>query len=143
MLPRSLRSDEKAYYVRYQKLHKDNFVDANTYKTHPWIALDMETKDRLHIEKSYIYNPKTSREFLQERFPNKEIPENFETRIRAFITLPVYTLKYRTLLEIRNQFENTDDIDKLELPKQLAEDLKRTIEYRNSQMQMDVSEAME
>lgn len=159
MFPRSLRSEDKAYvrfinktdriveliwlnfngkYVRYRILEKDHFVDVNTYKNHPWIALDMKTKDRLHIEKGFIYNPKTSREYLQERYPDREIPENYEARIRTNITLPLYTLKYRSLIEIRNHFRTVEDVDKLELPKPLAEDLKRIIEHRNSQLAVDV-----
>lgn len=159
MLPRSFRSEDKAYvrfinktdrvveliwlnfngkYVRYRILGKDHFVDVNTYKNHPWIALDMKTKDRLHIEKGFVYNPKTSREYLQERYPDKRIPENYETRIRTNITLPLYSLKYRSLIEIRNHFRNVEDVDKLELPKPLAEDLKRIIEHRNSQMEVEM-----
>ncbi|KAJ8925368.1 hypothetical protein NQ315_009198 [Exocentrus adspersus] len=154
VLPRShsLRSEDKAYvrfinktdrmveliwlnfngkYVRYQILEKDHFVDVNTYKTHPWIALDVKTKDRLHIEKAFIYHPKTSKEYLQEKYPDQEIPENYEARIRASITLPLYSLKYRSLIEVRDYFRNAEDVDQLDLPKSLAEDLKRIIEHRN------------
>ncbi|KAJ8934516.1 hypothetical protein NQ314_013299 [Rhamnusium bicolor] len=115
MLPRSLRSEEKAYVRFINKT--DKMVEL------VWLNFNGE----------YV-----SREYLQERFPNKEIPENFETRIRAYITLPMYSLKYRTLMEIRNYFQNTEDVEQLELPKPLVDDLKRTIEFRNSQLEQDI-----
>lgn len=159
MLLRSLRSEEKAYvrfinktdrvveiiwlnfngkYVRYRILGKDHYVDVNTYKNHPWIASDYNTKDRLHIEKEFVYNPKTTREYLQERYPDKRIPDNYETRIRANITLPLYSLKYRSLMEVKNFFRNVEDVDKLDLPQLLAGDLKKIIEHRNSQMDIEI-----
>lgn len=152
MRPRSIESEEKAYvrfinktdrtvelvwvnfigeYMKYRILHKDEYVDVNTYKTHPWVALDHNTKDRLLIEKAFLYQPKTSKEILEERYPNVRIPDNYEARSRAYITLPLYSLKYRALLEIRNYLSVPEDADQLELPERLVHELKRSVKYRN------------
>ncbi|CAG9813663.1 unnamed protein product [Phaedon cochleariae] len=147
----SLKSDEKAYirfinktdrtielvwinfkgeYWRYQVLRKDEYLDVNTYKTHPWMALDQITKDRMHVDSKFLFLPKTSAEYLQERYPDKIVPEHYEMRMRVYVTLPMYSLKYAALLSIRNRLRNTEDADVLELPRELIEELKRTINHR-------------
>ncbi|KAG5884630.1 hypothetical protein JTB14_023824 [Gonioctena quinquepunctata] len=156
-LERSVASDQKAYvrfvnktdrtielvwidfkgqYIKYRILGKDQFVDVDTYKTHPWMALDYSTKDRLLIGDKYYYQPKTAKDYILEKYP--EIGNKLclranlrKSRIAAFITLPLYSLKYASLLAIRNLMEETSDAEELELPKQLIEELKKTIEIRN------------
>ncbi|KAJ8977971.1 hypothetical protein NQ317_008164 [Molorchus minor] len=123
--------------VRYKIIEKDDYVDVNTYKNHPWIALDVETKDRFQIDSKYVFMPKTTREYLQDRFPGREIPEEFERgRVGVYVTVPVYSLKYRAMLEVRNHLQEPEFVDQLELPKSLAEELRKTIEHRNSQIQL-------
>ncbi|CAH1181039.1 unnamed protein product [Phyllotreta striolata] len=119
-------------YIRYKILKKDYFVDVNTFNTHPWVAFDYETKNRLHIDKEFVYHPKTSKEFFRQKYPNRTIPENYEARIRAYITLPIYSLRYTALLSIRNMLNSSEDASKLELPKPLVEDLKKVIQFRNN-----------
>ncbi|CAH1110759.1 unnamed protein product [Psylliodes chrysocephalus] len=119
-------------YIRYRILKKDYFVDVNTYNAHLWVAFDHETKDRLHIDKEFVYHPKTSKEFFKQKYPDRVIPEHYEARIRAFITLPLYSLRYNSLLTIRNLLKTSEDADKLELPTQLIEDLKKVIVLRNN-----------
>lgn len=153
--PRSERSNEKAFlrfcnmtkrpveiiwinftgsYVRYEVVPHGRFLDINTYKRHPWIAIDHVTKDPLHIEKTFIFYPQTTREYFQERRPDRVIPPNFETRIRVSITLPIYSLRYACLLTLRNFFQTPDNIDQLGLPNELQSDLERTIKHRNNQV---------
>lgn len=50
-------------YIRYRILKKDYFVDVNTYNAHLWVAFDHETKDRLHIDKEFVYHPKRAKNF--------------------------------------------------------------------------------
>lgn len=151
--PRSVASQQQAYvrffnkterpvelvwinyfgeYKKYRILRKDEYLDINTFKTHPWLALDNITKERLHIDKSFVYHPRTSREILEERRPGVQIPENYELRVKSYITIPLYSLRYRTLLEISNCLQEPNDVDSLELPEGLAQDLKSAIRYRNS-----------
>lgn len=150
--PRSLMSEQKAYvrfinktnrvveviwvnfvgeFIKYRVLSSDEYVDVNTYKTHPWAALDYHTKDRLHINKNFLYLPKTSKEILQEKHPKATIPDNYETRSRAYITLPLHGLRYLALLEVRNNLRKPTEADELELPKQLKFEVKCAVRYRN------------
>ncbi|CAH0552200.1 unnamed protein product [Brassicogethes aeneus] len=151
---RSLRNEERAFvrfinatertvrivwvgfsgqYVTYNYLAKGNYIDINTYKQHPWIALDTSTEDRLLIDRKYVYFPRTTKEYFEERMPGKALPPNFETRIKVYVTLPLYSLRYRALMELRNHFDTTEGIEDLELPRQLTEDLKKLITQRNNQ----------
>lgn len=119
-------------YKKYRILRKDEYVDINTFKTHPWLALDNNTKERLHIDKSFLYHPRTSREILEERRPGVQIPENYELRVKSYITMPLYSLRYRALLEISNCLQEPNDVDLLVLPEGLAQELKSAIRYRNN-----------
>lgn len=151
--PRSITSQQQAYvrffnnsgrpveliwinylgeYTKYRILNKDQYVDINTFKTHPWLALDHLTKERLHIDKSFVYHPRTSREILEERRPGVQIPENYELRVKSYITIPLYSLRYRALLELRNCVQEPSDVDSLELPESLANELKAAIRHRNN-----------
>lgn len=123
-------------YKKYRVLMKDEFIDINTFKTHPWIALDQLTRERLHIDKSFAYYPRTSKEILLERRPGVEIPENYEIRVKSYITIPLYSLKYRALLAIRNCLNEPDQVDSLELPESLANELRITILHRNSLLEV-------
>ncbi|XP_030759487.1 protein Vhl [Sitophilus oryzae] len=151
--PRSVHSTQKCYvrfvnmtertveimwinfigqYVRYRILEKGNFIDVNTYKTHPWTAKDFLTKDELHIDKRFFYHPKTTREFIQLRYPDRNnYPENHEARVRAYITLPMYSLRFLSLLTVRNHILKEDDVEQLSLPKNISDDLKRAVTKRN------------
>lgn len=122
-------------YVRYETLDKGGFFDVNTYTRHPWIAIDHDTRDRLHINKDFIYYPQTVREYLLSKRPDLSLPENLPPkRIQAVITIPLYSLKYCSLLTVRNLIQNPDSVDDLELPKNLKSDLKRIIVQRNNQI---------
>lgn len=87
--PRSLNDREKCYvrfinntnkiveilwidysgrYVRYRVIKKGDYIDINTFKTHPFVAKDFITKDMLHIGGQYFYHPKTSREVISQRY---------------------------------------------------------------------------
>lgn len=150
--PRSVNSNHKCYvrfinttektieitwinfmgqYVRYRILEKANYIDVNTYKTHPWIARDFLTKDVLQIDGKFIYHPKTTKEYIQERYPDRSIPEHYEARVRAYISIPVYSLRYASLLTLRNSIFHEEHVDELCLPKNLSDDLKKIIVKRN------------
>ena len=47
----------KGDLVRYSVLKKDEFIDMNTYVTHPWCAREIVTNDRLVIDKQPVYQP--------------------------------------------------------------------------------------
>ncbi|GJQ76451.1 Vhl [Trypoxylus dichotomus] len=117
-------------YERYTLLRGRQHIDINTYKFHPWIALDVYTKDRMHLDSNYIYQPIPWKEYCENNgklYPI--IPP--ERRILVRITLPVYSLRYWTLLRIRDLLKNPEDVDKLELPQLLISDLKKVIALKN------------
>ncbi|XP_044265314.1 von Hippel-Lindau disease tumor suppressor-like [Tribolium madens] len=126
-------------YVSYQLLESGGFVDVNTYKGHTWIAIDHKTRDRLQIEKQFVYYPKTTKDYLKNLY-NKDgvrwdiIRPDFEARIKCVITIPVHSLRYTCLLAIRNFLGSPEDADRLELPKQLTDDLKKVVLQRNNQI---------
>ncbi|XP_072392491.1 protein Vhl [Diabrotica undecimpunctata] len=117
-------------YIRYRKLNKDNFLDVNTYNSHPWVAFDYHTKDRLHIEKEFVFFPKTLREYFKVH-PDRVFPID-KARIPAYITVPMYSLKYSALLAVRNTLKSCKEAEVLELPRVLIDDLKRVIKLRNN-----------
>lgn len=119
-------------YKKYRILKKDEYVDINTFKSHPWIAHNHLTKERLQIDKCFVYYPRTSKEVLQERHPDIKIPENYELRVKTYITVPLYSLRYRALLEISNCIKEPEAVDILNLPENLANELKVAIRYRNT-----------
>lgn len=147
----SLRSSEKVYirfknctdhavgiiwinyfgeYTQYGLLKRDKYIDVTTYKTHPWFAVDMDTRDRMHVGDRFIFMPQTWQEVMKEKFPNHHVPK-IDRRLLVKITLPLYSLKYRTLLAVRDLLTFPEDVDELEIPKQLKFMLKDSIEERN------------
>ncbi|XP_050306499.1 von Hippel-Lindau disease tumor suppressor [Anthonomus grandis grandis] len=131
--------DFTGLYCRYRVISKGEYIDINTYKTHPWIVKDFMTKDMLHIDGSFVYHPKTTKEVILERYPDRPLPQNHEARIRAYIMLPMYSLRYACVLSLRNILYREQDVDQLCLPKQLSEDLKKAISKRNRECSMQVS----
>lgn len=146
---RSLRSNEKCYvrfinktrraidimwidftgqFVKYKLLQHGEFVDINTYKTHPWFAVDSITNDNMLLNKAFTYLPRTPMEILQDHPVNRHaVP----LRTAVLITIPLYSLLYRCLLELRDRLKNEDDVDSLEITKQLKQDLKKLMRDKN------------
>ncbi|KAL3288426.1 hypothetical protein HHI36_002872 [Cryptolaemus montrouzieri] len=115
-------------YVCYMSLSSGEAININTFKNHPWIAFDHDTKDRMHLEKKFVYQPQTSKEYFEEHYPNHRFRDGTETRIVVKITLPVYSLRYCTLLFLKNYFNQPEDVDRLDLPGPLLDDLKKLLE---------------
>lgn len=125
-------------YKKYRILSTDEYLDINTYKTHPWIALNHFTKERLHVDKCFVYQPRTSREILEEKHPDLPYESNYEIRVKSYITIPLYSLRYRTLLEIVKYLTEPNEVDELGLPEELAKDLKLAVKLRNNLRQVQV-----
>lgn len=121
-------------YTQYSLLRRRNYVNVTTYKSHPWIAIDVDTKNHMHLNKEYVYMPKTLKDIVREKFPNTDVKVDGNTNKRLIvkITFPLYSLKYIAILEIRSRLRLPEDVDRLELPKQLMHALKKSINERNS-----------
>ncbi|KAB0804216.1 hypothetical protein PPYR_01186 [Photinus pyralis] len=115
--------DYQGRHVKYTKLSNRAFVDVNTFETHPWIAVHSDKKDKVLMNNKFIYMPTRSRPV-----PNlpADAPLQF-LRVSVSITLPVYSLRYRALLEIRSYLTTVSDVDTLDLPAELRNALKVTI----------------
>ena len=114
-------------FKRYHLLRKDQFVDINTFKTHPWMAVDVHTKDRLHIAKRFRYMPTPCAQIFLRMYPVVPV----KRRVVVAITLPVHSLRYQALLTVKNYFRNPNDVDVLDIPQNVRDDLKKLIIIRN------------
>lgn len=117
--------------VTYKDLRPNQTLDVTTFKTHPWMAFDIDTSDKMHIDKSYIFMPKSWKDHVANIiFPNGDIPDDFEPRILIRITLPLYNLRAIALKTIRNRLTRPEDALKLELPRQLMEEIRKVLQYK-------------
>ncbi|KRT83221.1 hypothetical protein AMK59_3588, partial [Oryctes borbonicus] len=94
-------------YERYALLRRGQHIDTNTYKTHPWIALDVHTKDSMLLDRNYIYRPIPWKEYCENTGKLYPVVPS-ERRILVRITLPMYSLRYWTLLRIRDLLKNPE-----------------------------------
>lgn len=121
-------------YIKYREIPPKQYMDVNTFKTHPWMAFDSNTADQMHIDKAFIYMPKTWQEYFAHRYlPHQIIRDGFMPRILVRITLPLYSLRHLALMTIRDNLLNPEDADGLELPQTLIEDIKKAVRHRNNQ----------
>ncbi|XP_022339945.2 von Hippel-Lindau disease tumor suppressor-like [Crassostrea virginica] len=109
----------KGDLVRYSVLKKDEFIDMNTYVTHPWCAREIVTNDRLEIDKQPVYQPTEG--------------ENGIYRL-AYIDIPVYSLRERCKQVIWKSFPDIDP-ETLDIPRVLTMELgtKKTVSYTDYQ----------
>ncbi|KAK9873750.1 hypothetical protein WA026_002105 [Henosepilachna vigintioctopunctata] len=119
-------------YVCYECLGSGQYIDINTFKNHPWIAYDNITKDRMHLNKKFVYEPQTHQEYFAEHYPNIRMENMREIRILVRITLPVHSLRFASLLSLKDKFKEPHEVETLDLPRSLMEDLKNVIKYRNN-----------
>lgn len=90
----------------------------------------------MHLNKNYIYQPVPWKEYCEGNLKFPVIPP--VRRFVVCITLPVHSLRYRTLLQIRDLLKSPEDVEKLELPNSLVVDLKKVFELKEA-MQVIVS----
>jgi von Hippel-Lindau disease tumor supressor len=106
-------------YVKYKTLTPGAFFDANTYATHPWLFIDSETQDKLVVKSKEVFRPQP----WHVRYQHLEHLPCRPERTRVYITIPVYTLRQRSLQVVRNNLSQPEDAFKLELPKSLQNEL--------------------
>lgn len=143
---RSLHSQEKCYirfknksgrtvdivwinftgqYVKYNMLRPDQFLDIITFKTHPWVALDSVSKDPMLIHRQFRFLPETVAQHIIPPMQPRVI--NRRAIAVVFITLPLYSLRYKCLLDIRDMLHEEKDVDTLEITSGLKNELKELI----------------
>ncbi|XP_046860234.1 uncharacterized protein LOC124453464 [Xenia sp. Carnegie-2017] len=114
-------SGEKVSYGELSKRGSSmsvKFID--TFVTHPWIALDCQNKQRLWLNRRFLFRPPQprTRETLNSQLLVK--------RANVFIRNPVFNAQSLVNLCLKSiqQTTNHEDIKKLPLPKYLLNDLK-------------------
>ncbi|KAK7868785.1 hypothetical protein R5R35_003630 [Gryllus longicercus] len=116
--------------VKFKTLSPGGFVDVNTYVTHPWIFIDSETKDRLVVKSGQVFLP----EPWYTRYlglPRNQLQQTQIQRTHVFITIPLFSLRQRALQIVRNNLVNPEDAYKLEIPKELQNELAKLIKESN------------
>jgi von Hippel-Lindau disease tumor supressor len=106
-------------HVKYKSLQPGVFFDVNTYATHPWVFLDSETQDKLVVKSKEVFLPEPwhVHRRLREAFP--PMPQ----RTHVYITIPLYTLRERSLQIVRDNLSQPEDAFKLEVPDTLQREL--------------------
>lgn len=109
---------------KYCTLDPDQFVDVNTFVSHPWIFEDDRTGDKLAVHNNFVFYPSNWAEVIRQQVPNA--PANVTPcRIIVPIRIPVYSLRNRCLQVVRDNI-NRDliaNLDELQLPKSVNDDL--------------------
>jgi len=103
-------------------LTKNSRLDLNTFMTHPWIAVDSHTNERmlLNLRETYLPGePEIRRMDFQRR-------RAYAVRAQVSITLPVYRLEEYCVMTLRN-IVLPQNIDKLPLPRLILEKISQTI----------------
>ncbi|XP_014213975.1 von Hippel-Lindau tumor suppressor homolog [Copidosoma floridanum] len=109
--------------VFYQTLGHQDYIDINTFVTHPWIFVEKETKDRYLANGSSVYFPRSWRENYRGRPLNvSELPARVE-RVVVRISLPMHTLRDICLRAIKRRIKDDRSVYDLELPRTLQFEL--------------------
>jgi von Hippel-Lindau disease tumor supressor len=106
-------------HVKYKTLPPSAFFDCNTYVTHPWLFFDSETHDKLVVKSEEVFRPEPWYVQYQQ---GEDLPRKPD-RTLVYITIPVYTLRERSLQVVRNNLSQPEDAFKLELPSTLQREL--------------------
>lgn len=108
-------------HVKYKTLPPSAFFDCNTYVTHPWLFFDSETRDKLVVKNKEVFLPEAW--YVQYQHLREEDLPLKPDRTLVYITIPVYTLRERSLQVVRNSLSQPEDAFKLELPSTLQREL--------------------
>lgn len=122
--------DFSARFKKYIVLKNGQFIDVNTYKNHSWMAVDSNTRDAMLLNGVFRYEAQTSQQFINNHLRANR--ERLPTRLRivVYITLPLYSLYFRTLMAIRDLVKNEEDVQGLELARHVKEQLKQVVKRK-------------
>ncbi|CAH3167272.1 unnamed protein product [Porites lobata] len=96
-------------------------LDLNTFMTHPWIAVDAKTNERMLLNFRKTYLPGEP-EVRRMDFENRKA---YVARAQVLITLPVCKLEEYCVKTLKN-IVSPQDIHKLPLPPLILEKISRT-----------------
>ncbi|KAK2712014.1 protein Vhl-like [Artemia franciscana] len=111
--------------VKYKTLEPNEYFDATTFVTHPWIFRDSATREKLVAIAPAITCQEVffAKPWWEHR--GQSDPENRGRieRVPVFIRYPLLTLRKASLLAVRRSLANPKDACRLDLPKILQKDI--------------------
>lgn len=107
--------DYNGQAVQYKVVPHRDYLDVNTFETHPWIFIDEETRDRFRVNARDVFYPRRS-------MRREDVPARI---VRTFvrITLPMYTLRDLALRAIKKLLRFDHHAFLLEIPRSLQIEL--------------------
>lgn len=100
--------DYQGHAVSYGVLVPSEGIDMDTFVTHPWIFVDVNTLDRYVVNQKDVFFPE---------------PPRTNVRVKIYITLPVYSLRELSLRVIRECLKHASHAFQLEIPSTLQHEL--------------------
>lgn len=118
--------DYNGVMVKYGTLCPEQYLDVDTFKTHPWIFIDRLSGEKMVVRSKTVFFPVSMRE-IQERL---RITGNF--RIPILIQLPLFSLRQTCLHVLLSCLRDINDVENLGLPTNITEDLKKLNQDKES-----------
>ncbi|XP_012276279.1 von Hippel-Lindau disease tumor suppressor [Orussus abietinus] len=113
--------DYQGHAVQYGILSYRDYLDVNTFVTHPWIFVDEETQDRFRVNCSDVFFP-------EAWFPRDVAirPDDLPPRVErtcVYITLPIYSLRELCLRVVKRKLRSDWHAFLLDIPRSLQYEL--------------------
>jgi von Hippel-Lindau disease tumor supressor len=102
----------------YKTLKKSEYVDLNTYCTHPWVFKDSVFGERYVVQNKTVFVCNI----------NARLPEN--RRLCFRIRQPLRNLMGNSLLQIAHSLRSAEAIEKLEIPELLKVELRKLMDRK-------------
>lgn len=110
--------------IYYATMGPNGRLALDTYDTHPWVFRDSDTGLFMHVEKKEVF------------WPEPWTLRRLQTRTQVSIQFPVQSLKTIAMFLIAKVINDESDVEQLDLPKSLANELK-TILKKSKKYQTD------
>ena len=112
---------------KYGSLQPYETLNVDTYKTHPWIFVDPTTGIKMKVGSGTVFYPLSNTEVIRILRLNADQV----IRIPIPIRLPVFSLLQITSQIVLSLLKNTSDIDNLQLPLVLKQEILKLNEEKN------------
>ncbi|KAG7202160.1 hypothetical protein KM043_015842 [Ampulex compressa] len=120
--------DYQGLAVKYGVLSPNDYMDIDTFVTHPWIFVDKETGDRYMVNQRDVFFPEPwFAKYLGMRLNQRALRIE---RTYNYITMPVYTLRELSLRAIKRCLRNDKQPFLLDIPRSLQHELARMLRGR-------------
>jgi len=105
----------------YNFLAPKEFLDVNTYSTHPWIFRECISKSNMVVDAKEVFIAKSWIE--EHRRLEFNHPINIPLRTLVSIEMPLLDLRQLCLLKLATILKSKDDVTSLEIPVVLQKEL--------------------